>query len=59
MEVRKHSRTLLLVPALFLAVSGFAQQSSTPVAPLDQSGHVFSVTTVSYTHLTLPTILRV
>jgi hypothetical protein len=44
MKVCKLARVLLLVSALIFTLGAFAQKQPTPTAPLDQPGHIFTVT---------------
>jgi len=44
MKARTLSRMLLLLSVLTLTLGALAQQQAAPVAPLDQPGHIFTVT---------------
>src|SRR5437667_12072894 len=44
MKARRLTRMLLLVFVLMLSMGAPAQQQAAPVAPLDQPGHIFTVT---------------
>jgi hypothetical protein len=44
METRRLTRILWLVCLLTLPICALAQQQAAPVAPLDQPGHIFTVT---------------
>ena len=44
METRRLTRILWLICLLTLPICALTQQQAAPVAPLDQPGHIFTVT---------------